>query len=248
MSKFYDFSPQEYKSNLISTLVCRAFRISSSYLSLHNEFNFLKELLQGNGYPLAFIEKTIGRMLKKLYKPSGHREIENYDVPKPIVYFTTYYLGDVSRAMSRDLTSIVRDSFPQIHLRILYKSHNTIGSNFSYKDKIPELCLSNLIYKYTCECCNAFYIGKTDLQFWCRITQHMGTSARTGKEISVKTASHVRDHCLKQCNTSVKLENFKVIDRLYGRVGILYLESLHQKTKKPSLGTHEQSTPLLCFD
>ena len=64
MSKFYDFSPQEYKSNLISTLVCRAFRISSSYLSLHNEFNFLKELLQGNGYPLAFIEKTIGRMLK----------------------------------------------------------------------------------------------------------------------------------------------------------------------------------------
>ena len=182
-------------------------------------------------------------MMKKLDKPSGHCEIENFDVPKPIIYFTTFYLGDISKTMAKDVRSIISDSFPQIHLRILYKSHNTIGSNFSYKDKIPELCLSNLIYKYTCECCNAFYIGKTDLQFWCRISQLMGASSRTGKEVSVKTASHIRDHCLQQCNTSVKLENFKIIDRVYGQSGILHLESLHQKTKKPSLETHEQSTP-----
>ena len=247
MSKFYDFSPQEYKSNLICTLVCRAFRISSSYLSLDIEINFLKELLQSNGYPLAFIEKNIGRMLKKLYKPFGHREMENYDVPKPIVYFTTFYLGDVSKTMARDIRSIVRDSFPQVHLRVLYKNHNTIGSQFSFKDKIPKLCLSNLIYKYTCECCNAFYIGKTESQFWNRITQHMGISPRTGDKVSSKAPSDVRDHCLK-CKVHVKPENFQIIDRLHSSNGILYLESLHQKTKKPLIGIQQQSTPLLCFD
>ena len=42
MSKFYDFAPSEYKENLISTLVCRAFRISSNYFSFHNEIDHIK--------------------------------------------------------------------------------------------------------------------------------------------------------------------------------------------------------------
>ena len=51
MSKYYDFAPLDYKANLITTLVCRAFRISSNYLSFNKEIDFLKSLLQSNGYP-----------------------------------------------------------------------------------------------------------------------------------------------------------------------------------------------------
>ena len=170
MSKFYDFSPTEYKGNLISTLVCRAFRISSDYFAFNSEVQFLKDLLLGNGYPLGFIEKQIGQMLGKLYKPIGHEPPLNYDVPKPIVYFTTYFLGDVSKTMAKELRSMIQQSYPQVHLRTLYKSCNTIGSHFSWKDKIPTECMSNLVYKYTCESCKAFYIGKTESQFKCRIS------------------------------------------------------------------------------
>ena len=127
MSKFYDFAPLDYKENLISTLVTRAFRISSDYFSLDGEINFLKNLLQSNGYTLSFIEKCIGFMLKKLYKPFGHIEIDNYDVPKPIVYFTTYILGDISKIMARDVRAHLQEFYPQVHLRILYKSCNTIA-------------------------------------------------------------------------------------------------------------------------
>ena len=247
MSKFYDFAPLDYKANLISTLVTRAFRISSDYFSFDNEVNFLKNLLQSNGYSLSFIEEHIGFMLKKLYKPFEHTEVLNYDVPKPIVYFTTYYLGDVSKIMAKDVRSLLQEYYPQIHLRTLYKSCNTIGSHFSFKDKIPKECMSNLIYKYTCECCKAFYIGKTESQFRCRISQHQGLSARTGKEVSAKVASEIREHSLK-CKVHIKDEDFTILDRLNNKNGILILESLHQKVKKPTIGIQQQSTPLLCYD
>ena len=186
-------------------------------------------------------------MLKKLYKPFGHDEILNYDVPKPILYFTTYFLGNVSKTMARDVRATICQFYPQVHLRVLYKSCNTIGSNFLFKDKTPIECTSNLIYKYTCECCQAFYIGKTESQYKCRISQHMGVSARTGNALTVKVASDVRDHCFK-CRVHVKAENFSIIDKLHTKNNILALESLHQKTKKPTIGIHQQSTPLLCFD
>ena len=247
MSKFYDFAPLDYKANLITTLVCRAFKISSNYLAFNKEIDFLKSLLQSNGYPLTFIEKHVGQMLSKLYVPFGKESCDNFDVPKPIVYFTTYFLGNASKNMARDLRSIVGASYPQVNLRVLYKSNTTIGSNFSHKDKTPKETLSNLIYKYTCECCQAFYIGKTDLQFACRIANHMGVSARTGDKLGVKPASDIREHCLK-CKVHVKVENFTILDRLYDRCGILILESLHQKNKKPTIGIQQQSTPLLSYD
>ena len=42
--------------------------------------------------------------------------------------------------------------------------------------------------------------------------------------------------------------NFVIIDKSRYKNDLLLLESLHQKIKKPSIGTHLQSTPLLSFD
>ena len=103
------------------------------------------------------------------------------------------------------------------------------------------------MYKYTCESCRAFYIGKTESQYRCRICQHLGTSPRTVEEIRVKVKSDIREHCLK-CKNHVNPENFEIIDKLHSNKDILILESLHQKTKKPSIDIHTQSTPLLWFD
>ena len=186
-------------------------------------------------------------MLKKLYKPYDHVPVDNYDVPKPIVYFTTYFLGNISNVLAKDIKALLSDSYPQVHLRMLYKSYNTIGSSFSFKDKTPVDCMSNVVYKYTCECCKASYIGKTEVQFRCRICQHLGISPRTGAELKVPVASKIREHSLK-CKTHINVDNFTILDSLPSKKGILILESLHQKIKKPSIGTHEQSTPLLCFD
>ena len=86
---------------------------------------------------------------------------------KAKVYFSTFYLGEISKQLSNDIKKIVSQSYPQVNLLIIFKTHSTIGGQFTFKDKQPLLNRSNLIYRYTCECCKAFYIGKTERQLGC---------------------------------------------------------------------------------
>ena len=247
LSKYYAFSPKENKENLVYTLTVRAYRICSSFFSFHSEIERLKSILQSNGYPLKFIEGCIGKMLDKLHKTTPHEETLDYKVPKAEIYFSTFFLGEISKNIEKELKQIVSESYPQIQLLFTYKSSSMIGSHFGFKDKQPLMSKSNLIYKYTCECCQAFYIGKTNRQLAVRISEHSGVSARTGKTFKKRPQSDIFDHS-EECNTHVKPENFKILDTLQSENGLLLLESLHQKTKKPFIGKQQQSTPLMSFD
>ena len=247
LSKFYAFTPQQNKENLIFTLTVRAFRICSNYFLLDKELNFLKSTLQSNGYPLKFIELSIGKMLKKLYKPYDFKEILQFNVPKAKVYFSTFYLGDLSKQISSELKQIVSQYYPQVQLLVIHKTHSTIGATFGFKDKQPLMNRSNLIYRYTCECCKAFYIGKTEVRLAQRVAEHRGISARTGKSFSIPPKSDIYKHC-QECHTLPSPENFTIEDTLQSSNGLLILESLHQKTKKPFIGKQQQSTPLMSFD
>ena len=72
----------------------------------------------------------------------------------------------------KDLQTFVSHSYPQVKLLFVFKSHSTIGGHFCFKDRQPQLCKSNLVYKYTCERCKMFYIGKTEQQLAARISEH----------------------------------------------------------------------------
>ena len=246
-SKYASFTPTLYKKNLVSTLTFRAFKLCSDYFTIDKEIDFIKSVLQLNGYPLSFIETNIKKTINRLYTPYNQPETLNFDVPKPIVLFPTYFLGNVSKSVSKELDSLMSRYYPQIRLRIIYKSLNTIGSRFQVKDKMPVDCMSCIIYQYKCDSCNAIYIGKTEQNFRCRISQHLGVSFRTGVTLSTPVQSDIREHCLKH-KQHINRDNFSIIDRTFQKSELLSLESLHQKTKKPSIGKMAQSTPLAMFD
>ena len=227
-SKYYAFSPLKNKENLISTLTVRAWRICSNYDFFNQEIDKLKAILQSNGYPLGFIEKVMGKMLNKLHKSFDYEEVLNYNVPRAQVYFSTFHLGDISKQIAQDLKKIVSENYPQVQLLITYKTHSAIGSRFGFKDKQPKLNQSNLIYRYTCECCKAFYIGKTERQLGMRISEHMGVSVRTGNTLKVQPHSDISDHC-KKCQTNVSPDNFTIENSHQSEKGLLILESLYQK-------------------
>ena len=60
-TNFRSFMPVTYKRGLISTLLYRAFMISSSFESLHSEVEKLKQIFGKNGYPSKFIDRCILR-------------------------------------------------------------------------------------------------------------------------------------------------------------------------------------------
>ena len=58
-TNYESFMPDTYKRGLISTLLFRAFSITSSYGSLHEEVENLKKIFSKNGYPSKFVDRCI---------------------------------------------------------------------------------------------------------------------------------------------------------------------------------------------
>ena len=168
---------------------------------------------------------------------------------KPVapVLFIADFLGSHSEKLSSDLRCLFQKYVPSVKIRIIFKTGSAIGDLFGFKDKLPKSCMSNFIYKYTCESCNAFYIGKSYRQFKARVSEHLGKSFRTDETVDKPVNSDIRDHCHSE-DHAMDPEKFVIIDRWRHKHDLPLLESLHQKIKKPTIGTHKQSTPLLSFD
>ena len=83
---------------------------------------------------------------------------------------------------------------------------------FPFKDKIPYLCCSCVIYKYQCDQCSSSYIGETQEQIKYRIFQHKGVSCRTGNRLTCPPNSNIRQHALDS-DHPIKLENFKLVNK-----------------------------------
>ena len=63
---FYHFSsfiPQQYKSNLISTLVYRIYKITSTMIIFDTDVELLENRLKLNGFPYYLIDTCIGKVL-----------------------------------------------------------------------------------------------------------------------------------------------------------------------------------------
>ena len=168
------------KNFLVKTLVTRAYQICSNYHVLHTEFKFLRKLLFMNGFPVKFIDSYIGKQLTKLLHPT----IPVITVNKKIVYFPIQFLGPQSFAFRNKLTNLLRDFYPQVTLRVIFRSDNTIQRFFRYKDRIPDALQSSIVYLYECSRCNATYIGQSKRHLRTKIAEHQGRSFRTNQHLS----------------------------------------------------------------
>ena len=175
----------------------RAYKISSAYLSLHNELEFLKKIFQLNGHPLDFVERQIRKTLNKfLDPPNPPTNVDDYiPMEAKSVLFVTYFLGSHSDKLRNDLRNLTKEYLPNAKLQVIFRSGCVIGDLFGFKDKLPESCMSCFIYKYACESCNAFYIGNSYRQFKVRLFEHMGKSYHTGSFLGCPVHSEIGDHC-----------------------------------------------------
>ena len=64
---FESFIHVSHKSNLIFTLLFRAFKLCSSFELFHQEILNLKDIFKRNGYPYNFIDVCIKRLLNKIF-------------------------------------------------------------------------------------------------------------------------------------------------------------------------------------
>ena len=149
--------PDTYKRGLVSTLLYRAYVISSSYKSLHEEVERLKKIFAKNNYPSRFVDKCIFHFFNKIYE----KRTPVVTVPKKEFTLFLPFLGTTSWGVKNSLVRSFREYLPFSKLKIIFKSSKRLSSCFSFKDKIPNSLMSGVIYTYTCPVCNHRYIGST---------------------------------------------------------------------------------------
>ena len=158
--------------------------------------------------------------------------------PKNRIYLKLQYLGPLSFHLRKSLRKLLTPCYPQLEFRFIFTNKNNIRKLLPYKDQIPDLLQSNVIYEYQCVRCNSnvTYIGKTTCNLAKRIAEHQGLSERTGKARSSPPTSSVRDHCLKKHNEPPDSSGFKIIGKSNTQ-DLSTLEATYITLKKPSLNT-----------
>ena len=87
-----------YKIGLIKCLIHRAFKISSSYIILHNELEKIKTLLQKNMYPKSIIDNQIKTFLDKEFTVDSGATSE-----KKKHYIIAYHILDTFLMLQKSL-------------------------------------------------------------------------------------------------------------------------------------------------
>ena len=149
-----------------------------------------------------------------------------------------------NKAYWKQLKKVILDSFPCLDLKLIFKNPLTVGSMFRFKDSLPELMRSSVVYMFTCPRCNlGNYVGSTKRLLKVRIDAHRGVSHRTGCTLNTKEFSTIREHTYK-CKVNISYKHFKIIAQAPSNSSLLVLESLAIKQQAPKLNNQLSSVPL----
>ncbi|KAL7637064.1 UNVERIFIED_CONTAM: hypothetical protein RMT77_012822 [Armadillidium vulgare] len=186
------------------------------------------------------IYSSINNFISSIFRP----KLPTPTVPKLDIFLKTPYLGSLTPILNKQIHSLLQRHFPQINPHLVGVNSFSIKSLFTYKDALPSLLRSSVVYLFKCSGCNSCYVGQTGLQLQLRIHKHLGTSFRTQFPFSspetsaIRNHAHSLDHPFHSSNFSILSSNSNDIDRKI-------LESLFIKRLQPDLNSSSSSFPLL---
>ena len=242
-TNFKAFMPDIYKRGLVSTLLYRAYMISSSYSSFHDEIVNLKSIFSKNGYPTKFVDRCISTFLNKLHE----KKVVVHTVPKLELMIVLPFLGTTSWKVKNDLIKTIKKNLPCANLKVVFKTGKKLSSFFPFKDKFPKSLVSGVIYQYNCAKCNLSYVGCTK-RFWeTRLQEHTHVSGLTGKPLSGMQVFTPMQHVRAGCHVKVERDNFKIIGHEKDPYLVQLKESIIINTSRPKLNGNLTSVPLHLF-
>ena len=113
--------------------------------------------------------------------------------------------------MTKKLVSLVRRFYPHVNLKCIFRNSFTIGSLFCFKDRLPLMLRTSVIYQFSCGQCSSSDIGQTVKQLKVRISQHKGRSFRTNNLLTCPENNKILKHSLNSGH-SIHEHNFKILD------------------------------------
>ena len=156
-TNFESFIPISYKSNLIFTLLFRAFKLCSNFELFHQEILNLKDIFKRSGYPGNFIDACIKRYLNQVFIDKKIYAL----TPKKELVCVPPFTGKKSLQLTSKLVKSIQNNLSFCHLKVVFQSPYKLHTLFRFKDTLNKKICSHLVYRYSGSGCNATYYGKT---------------------------------------------------------------------------------------
>ena len=168
-------SPTSYKKNAIRALYVRSQKLTTDNEEKFKAKQLVKNIFLKNGYSERYIEQVFSQC--ELRKD----RINEIEKEKIEVYWKLPYTASTSAEIKSKVNSMNK-TLENTTVKIAFK---TLKTQFlcPNKDKIEACELSSVVYKYSCEQCQACYIGETRRQLQQRIKEHI--KGRPPSEISM---------------------------------------------------------------
>ena len=141
----------------------------------------------------------------------------------------------------------MKNKLPYCNVQFVFQTKCKISNLFIFKDGIPSVLRSGIVYKFQCGNCNASYYGKTKRHFRVRMCEHLAISALTGKRAKGDNDSAIKDHLLF-CNHTPDFEDFSILATNNNDFKVTLMESLLINRDHSPFNKNSQSLPLELFD
>ena len=103
--------------------------------------------------PYHLLKKLLTKFFENCIFPLEQRPRSNKMSLKRLSMFLLISLTLEPKFIKKKMNELMSELYSQLSLSIVYSGSNTIGNHFTFKDKFYKLCMSNIVYKYTCEFC-----------------------------------------------------------------------------------------------
>ena len=91
---------------------------------------------------------------------------------KEVLMILPFHGQEVSDKLRKNLLSLCSMAYPQIELKLIFRTTFRVCNLFNIKDKIPKRFKSFVVYRVHCTNCDANYIGKTKRHMETRFKEH----------------------------------------------------------------------------
>ena len=228
---FESFTPICYKFGLVKTLIDRVYKICCNKQAFYLEFQKVKEYLCKNSYPPKLIDKQLKKYISKIELEQEEENNKN-DNDNNIFYLKLPFIGTYSNFVKKNLIHISTRFCKNVNIKLVFTSKK-VSSFFSTKDKIPSALRSCVVYKFTCACCNARYVGETTRHFDVRVHEHLNKRTKPSSIFKhLDENKKCRDACNKSC--------FEFIDSDASHFRLKVKEAVHTEWLKPNLNKQQQ--------
>ena len=117
------------------------------------------------------------------------------------------------------------------NMKIFFSSFK-VGDLFGVEESVPKYLGSFVVYRFTCSCCNASYIGETTRHPTMRIKEHLKTDSKA----HIFNYLSTKELCNTECFEIIGSTTSSYILKLKGMIHIIWGKpSLNKRVKQVNI-------------